>query len=214
MSAYQINAKLELEKGFAAKFKIEIESEIRKKILTSIGRITKSIEITIQDLVRFKLYQSPTVAEIAGGQLRIQLGLVDGSARIANIINTWAESIEVKYVRKVSTFGGIIISMNSQDYSNVLSMSEAEFVTEKGTVLEWLRWLLLEGSARIISNHFFKDSSQGRTGGGIMVHRQAAAWSVPKQHAGTSEDNFATKALEGIQDDIDVIVRREMAKVL
>lgn len=208
----QIN--LQLEKRFAAKFKAEVNSEIMKKILKSINPVTESIEFAIQGLVRGKLLQSPTVQEIAGGRLRAELGLVDGAARISNIINTWAEAIEVTYVRTLSTFGGILVSMKTQDYSNVLSMSEAEFVTEKGVVLEWLRWLLLEGSARIISNHFFKGSPRGRTGGGIMIERQAATWSIPQKHAGTADDNFATRALESMQDEIDVIIRREITKVL
>lgn len=210
----RIQLNLQLEKGFSSKFKSQIESEIKKKILKSIDKITESIEIAIQELVRVKLSQSPTVQELAGGRLRAELGLVDGGARISNIINTWAESIEVTYVRKLSTFGGILISMKSHDYSNVLSMPEAEFVTEKGVVLEWLRWLLLEGSKRIVSNHFFKRSPRGRVGGGIMIERQASSWSIPKKHAGTSADNFATKALEDIQDDIDIIVRREIVKVV
>jgi hypothetical protein len=214
MSAYRIKADLQLEKGFSSKFKAQIELEINRKISRSIFKVTQSMEFAIQNLVRAKLNQSPTVNELSGGRLRAELGLVDGAARISNIINTWAESIEVKYVKKLSTFGGIVVSMQSYDYSNVLSMPEAEFVTEKGVVLEWLRWLLLEGSGRIISNHFFKPTPRGRTGGGIMVERQTSSWSVPKNHAGTSSDNFATRALEGIQDEIDVIVRREMTKVV
>jgi hypothetical protein len=47
-----------------------------------------------------------------------------------------------------------------------------------------------------------------------MVKRENASWKVPAQAQGTANDNFATRALENIQDEIDVIVRREVTKVL
>ena len=104
--------------------------------------------------------------------------------------------------------------MRRNDYSDVISVPEAVFVTEKGVKLEWLRWLLLEGDKRIVSNYFFKKSSRGRAGGGIMAERQNASWGVPSQFAGTENNNFATRALETINDEIDVLVRREIVKVL
>ena len=47
-----------------------------------------------------------------------------------------------------------------------------------------------------------------------MVERQNASWGVPSQFAGTENNNFATRALETINDEIDVLVRREIVKVL
>lgn len=213
MASY-INAKIQLQQGFDSYFRNEVKKEIIKKLTASINRITESIETAIQALVKDKLMTSNVVNSIAGGRLRAELGLVDGAARIGNIIETWANSVEVKYVKKLGDFGGIMVTMQDQDYANVLSMPEAEFITEKGVVLEWLRWLLIEGNNKIVSSHFFKSSTRGRTGSGIMVERQGASWKVPKQFAGTDNDNFATRALEDIQDDIDVIIRREITKVI
>ena len=213
MASY-INAKIQLQQGFDSYFRNEVKKEIIKKLTASINRITESIETAIQALVKDKLMTSNVVNSIAGGRLRAELGLVDGAARIGNIIETWANSVEVKYVKKLGDFGGIMVTMQDQDYANVLSMPEAEFITEKGVVLEWLRWLLIEGNNKIVSSHFFKSSTRGRTGSGIMVARQGASWKVPKQFAGTDNDNFATRALEDIQDDIDVIIRREITKVI
>ena len=60
----------------------------------------------------------------------------------------------------------------------------------------------------------FLDLRASVTRSGIMVSRESAAWSVPKAFAGTEGNNFATRALGTIQDEIDVIVRREITKVI
>ena len=205
---------IQLATDFESKFKKEVDKEISKRIKGSINIITESIEIALQTLVKIKLEGAPEVLSIAGGELRYQFGLVDGSSRIQNIIDMWADSIEVKYVTTAGKFGGIAISMTDSVYSKALSMSEAEFITEDGTPLEWLRWLLLEGDTRIVNNYVFQSGRRGRAGGGIMVSRRNASWGVPAQFAGTENDNFATRALDGLNDDIDVIVRREITKVI
>jgi len=209
-----VNFSIGLGAGFESYFKKEIDREINLKIKSSINAITESIEIAIQTLVKLRLQEAPEVNSLAGGELRYQFGLRDGSSRISNIIEVWAESVEVRYVQGAGKFGGISISMVDENYSKVLSMSEAEFTTEDGTSLEWLRWLLLEGDTRIINNYQFQSGRTGRAGGGIMISRQRGSWGVPSQFAGTENNNFATRALESMQDEIDIIVRREITKVV
>ena len=208
------NFKIKLEAGFGSYFKQEIEKEVALRIKSSINNITEAIEIALQTLVKLRLYEAPEVDSLASGELRHQFGLVDGASRISNIIDMWAESVEVRYVSGFGKLGGISISMGDNDFSRALSMPEAEFTTEKGTSLEWLRWLLLEGDTRIVNRYQFQSGRRGRAGGGIMVSRQRASWGVPSQFAGTDNNNFATRALESMQDEIDVIVRREITKVI
>jgi len=209
-----VNFSIELDAGFESYFKKEIEKEVSLRLKSSINAITESIEIALQTLVKGRLHEAPEVDSLASGELRYQFGLVDGASRISNIIDMWAESIEVRYVSGFGKLGGISISMGDNDYSKALSMPEAEFTTEDGTSLEWLRWLLLEGDTRIVNNYRFQSGRRGRAGGGIMVSRQNSSWGVPSQFAGTDSNNFATRALESMQDEIDVIVRREITKVV
>ena len=75
-----------LDADFESRFRREVDKEIRRKITLSIDRITESIEIALQNLVRLKLEAAPEVNSLAGGKLRYQFGLVDGAARIQNII--------------------------------------------------------------------------------------------------------------------------------
>jgi hypothetical protein len=211
-----LNFRIQLEKGFAAKFKKDVEREIRNTILKGLPRAISAIEKQIQTLVVLKLEAAPEYQSLAGGVLRHQFGLIDGGARIANIVQAFAREIKVTFVPGLGKFGGIQIGVLEESYSGVLSLSEAVFVTEKGKPLEWLRWLLQEGGNRIVIGYLFREGSprRSRTGNGIMIERQGQAWSVPPQFQGTENDNFATRALENIEDDIEVIVRRELARII
>mgnify|MGYP003646261604 FL=1 len=101
-----------------------------------------------------------------------------------------------------------------------MSSAAAEFTAQnkrgQGTPLEWLKWLLLEGDRVIVANYRFEPSNKGtsRTGEGIMIKTRGGGWNVPPQFAGVDNDNFATRALEGIQDTIDYFVRQEITKGL
>ena len=91
------------------------------------------------------------------------------------------------------------------------------YSSRKGAkALEWLRWLLKEGNAVIVSQYdfAFKSTRSSRTGLGIMVKKRGGGWKVPSQYAGTDDDNFATRALADIAGDIDIVVRRELTKVI
>ena len=98
--------------------------------------------------------------------------------------------------------------------ARIMNMPIASFVTEKGTHLEWLRWLLLEGSAPIVGEYGFKSSFAGRTGQGVMVKKRGKSWSVPAQFQGIEGNNFATQALDGIEFEIQAIIRREFTKAI
>mgnify|MGYP006403112799 FL=1 len=112
----------------------------------------------------------------------------------------------------VGKLGSIVIVMDEAFVNDVINMPIASFVTENGSHLEWLRWLLLEGSAPIVGEYGFKSAPRGRTGQGIMVKKTGKSWSVPAQFQGVENNNFVTEALEGIETEIQGIIRREFVK--
>ena len=93
-------------------------------------------------------------------------------------------------------------------------MPDSSHVSDNGHIIEWLRWLLLEGD-KTIANYFFLPGrrSKSRTGRGIMVQKEGRVWSIPPQFRGTATDNFATRALENLDKALDRIVRVEINKV-
>ena len=218
MAQSQITARIELDKDFEAQFKRnilkEIHSKLNKVFPVAIGQIKEKLE----EVVRIRIMSSPEYAGITGGRFRGELGLPDGAARIDAIIERWVESIFVKYTKgKAGSLGSIDIGILQSDWADVLAMGEATltYASRKGSKsLEWLRWLLKEGRAVIVSNYeFVPEPKNSRTGLGIMV-KGRGGWKIPSQFAGTDIDNFATRALDGIAKDIDEVVRRELTKVL
>jgi hypothetical protein len=145
------------------------------------------------------------------GKLRIELGLVDGGVRLLNILDAWIGGTEVKFTKfrlAAGGFtGGIKIRAIRNDYSDVLSMSDATLVTEKGEELPWLRWMLIDGGSLIIADYIVKfRGGTGRTGGGFMV--EGNGWSIPSPFSGVVGDNFVTRAVDSIQDRLEDDIAR------
>tara|TARA_R110000737_G_C14535365_1_gene478003 strand:- start:150 stop:797 length:648 start_codon:yes stop_codon:yes gene_type:complete len=205
-------ATLQLEKGFAQRFEANVIKELKKKFRRVGPSIAKRTEEAVQSLVTLRLSSSEVVNSLAGGQLRAEFGLVDGELRISNIIEIWANALNVTYFPMVGKLGSIVIVMDEAFVNDVINMPIASFVTENGSHLEWLRWLLLEGSAPIVGEYGFKSAPRGRTGQGIMVKKTGKSWSVPAQFQGVENNNFVTEALEGIETEIQGIIRREFVK--
>jgi hypothetical protein len=159
----------------------------------------------------------PEYRSIVSGDLRIELGLVDGGVRLLNIVDRWLASLEVTFTKfrivGGGFAGGIKIRAIRSDYSDVLSMSDANLITEKDEELPWLRWMLLDGGSLIIADYNVKfQSNRGRTGGGFMI--EGRGWSIPEPFSGSSGDNFVTRAVDSIQDRLtDTIIRILESKI-
>ena len=219
MAQGHFNARIELDNNFSSKFHKEILREINNNLFRVMPIAANSIREKLGEVVRERIMSSPEYAAISGGRFRGELGLPDGAARINAIVERWAESISVRYLKGRGVGLGMLdIGILQSDWEDVLSMGEAvlTYSSRKGTKdLEWLRWLLKEGSAVIVSQYDFepKSAKTSRTGLGIMIKRRGG-WKIPAQYAGVEGDNFATRALAAIASDIDVIVRRELTRVM
>lgn len=214
--AIKISATLELGKTFEAQFQDGAMKEIRKVLKRSFPRIQKGISKALRSVIRNRIMDSPEYGSIIGGTLRGELGLPDGMNRITGIIDQWVESVAVKVgLGSGKKLGIVSVHMIKSDWGDVLSLSESvlTYTNRKGKSisLEWLRWLLLEGDRSIIAEYDFSPSNQGRTGLGIMIKRRGG-WKVPSEFSGTSNDNFATRSFEGIEKDIEIIIRQEITK--
>ena len=205
---------LRLEKGFARKFERDVMRELKKKIKLSGIVIAKRVENAIRMLMSIRLNAAPEVQSIASGELRAQFGLVDGEVRINSIIDLWISALNVTFIPMMGKLGGITVVMDEAFVENVINMPVGSFVTEKGSHLELLRWLLLECSAPIVGDYVFKRAPLGRTGQGVMINRVGSSWSVPAQFQGVEGNNFVTRAFENIEDDINAIIRREFTRAI
>lgn len=105
------------------------------------------------------------------------------------------------------------------DYDEVGELPNASYISAKsGERIEWAKWLLTRGTSKIIENYRITynpeivEKGQSRSGQAIMVKAAKSGkkskdngegviegggwyWSVPSEFAGTTTDNFLTKAI-------------------
>ena len=218
-----VSVSIKLQSDFTSYFQRNIMREITAKLNRNVRKIHARIELGVKQAVRDLLFNAPEVSELMGGILQAQLGVTNPTSRITSIIDTWVNNIEIStVVHKRKLKEGPLLTINikilRQDYSDVLLLPESAYdsVGPRGTfIIEWLRWLLLEGD-KTIANYFFMPGNmrQSRTRLGIMVNKQGGRWSVPPQFRGTEKDNFVTRALADLDKAIDSIVQMEIKRVM
>ena len=203
------------KQDFERRIRAEILKILTKKISSTNSEIKKRlVPAIIQAINNTNVYQG-----LSGGMLRGEIGLVD-IGKLDTVINAWASNISVTYEKTNlrNSFGSINIGIINSNYSDVLTLPEATYIYQnyrnRQIIIDWLRWLLLEGGNIIVSGYsFYNDVGEGRTGLGVM-REDGGSWKVPAEFVGTADDNFATRALlsKDFQAKLDDIVRQEITK--
>lgn len=191
----------------------QIEKTINKAILQQLNKklpkIFKSLQSFIKTEVIGAIKSQKEYNSIVSGELRAEFGLPDGDKRVSRILETIESSLFVEYkkpsINGNKIKGGFSIGMIRNDFRDILSLDEAVLITEKNTPLEWLKWLLLEGDKTIISGYEFSigNSARSRTGGGIMSQSFSGTWRVPPSYAGQIDNNWITRAVDGVSKTIE-----------
>lgn len=174
----------------------------------------------IQEIVRNVLFSSTEyILLTSGGPIYHQFGIPDIKQRLDIVIEKIAKAVRVEReydINKLSQ-GSIInftleIVLIDVNYERLINSAIANFQTEKGEILEWLNWLLYEGTTPVIVSYHYldEDRPQSRTNKGIMVPK--GTWSVPEVIAGTVSDNWLTRAVQGLQQQLEDIVTTEFSK--
>ncbi len=190
----------------------DLLKEIKSILYKNIPRIQKVLNDKIEQIVFQRLITGvPTITsrDIA------EIGVPDINNRLASIIRVASQSIEVKVNR--GKILKIDIGILRQDYSDLLSLPESVFTytSARGSgILEWLRWLLIEGNGVIVGGLEFSPipSAFSRTSGGVMT--AGSGWSVPSNLAGSSQNNILTRALQNIEKDIETIIKQELQRII
>jgi len=205
---------IKLDPKFPTAFHRHIVKEVFNVLKQNEASISVSIKKRVQETVMDMLFASPAVSSLMGGKLQAQLGVVAAESTMIEVIDTWMNNIHVSVKAGGSPLLTINIGVLTQGYGDVLSLPSSVYQSAGGEMIEWLRWLLLEGD-KTISDYFFLpgNRSKSRTGLGIMVRKGGREWSIPPEFRGTETDNFATRALENLDKALDRIVRVEINKV-
>lgn len=182
------------------------EKEILKLIAEHLGEMFIHTRLKITDLIRLKVVkaisESPTIQDLLNGDLRGELGIIHPPPRILEILQIWSEGIyyeaKTPKVSGKTIKGGFFIGMIDDDWEDVLNADGATYEAENGSIIRWLDWLLLEGRRKIVRGYQVEFGPFGRTKIAHMVvtDRASESWGIPPEHAGTTNNNFVTRALE------------------
>ena len=190
----------------------DIYKDIFNKIKKAAPKIQRVLNSKIEDIVFQRLVSSvPTIT----GRDYYEMGVPDINERLQSIIRIAAKNFKIKVTP--ANILNISIEILEDDYSLLLSLPESVFpyISAKGSgILQWLRWILLEGNSPIVRDFEFTPTPSrfSRTGGGVMM--RGGGWNVPSSLAGTSQNNILTRALQNIEKDIESLVSQELQRII
>ena len=188
---------------------LETNKQIEKKILDAIAEHINTVLLHNKDVMRqniadetFTYLQSTNIYQsLIDGDLAGHFGLSPRARRnnVDSILARICANIVVEtkplVFRGGNFVGGMTVQVLIKDFSDILLMIEGTVMTERGDLLPWLRWLLLEGDRILVTEHDVVPSVEGRSKKMIMFKDTAKVWRVPTEYAGTIFDNWLTKAI-------------------
>lgn len=184
-----------------------------KKIMDKTASILKK-EIPI--ILKKHIEKSPEYQSILSGQLKYEFGIPNPSEKLRGLILTWIDNTNVQFTPPSIDGRGMLktslsVSMVRIDLSDVLYTEYAAvYDRQRGYVLPWLQWLLLEGNKVIVKDHsvVMGPNQRSRTGQAIMRSKENKFWKVPAQYAGTQNDNWITRCIDSAGPDIETLLYR------
>ena len=193
---------------------------IFNSFLAKIGN--KSLESS-RLIVRQAITDSPEYYSLLGRgatDLQAHFGLIAPTTIVNDIIYQIqdamrADIILAKGINDLN--GGISIKILKSNFSDALSARNASYLS-KDHVIDWLRWLLFEGTRPItreggvsydIEFGFYPKSRSKKA----VMKQKSSTWSVPHEFAGTVGDNWLTRAMNGIEVKVAEIIKAELNKV-
>lgn len=206
MSSLKFNMKLVGNNSSIAK---DMMNALLPDIEKYLDKVYNRMSKDIPDILVSAIQSQPEYSALLGGTLQGEFGIPDPQSRLNEILDAIRTGQVVKRTpAKISANGikaGIKLQMVKSDFADLLSLGSASFDTEKGTRLDWLKWLLTEGDTIIISNYEFLLGSypNSRTGLGIMRQFGGSGWRVPPEYAGTVKNNWITRAIDSASQSIE-----------
>jgi hypothetical protein len=204
------------------RFSVEPPTDILRPILEAIAaklnetlrKVESGLRPVFTTLIDNFLRNSPEGEDLLhGGKLQAEMGVENPEQVLRNMVEALGAAMEIEVsparVTGQNLSGGIAVRFSRTDFTDALSADGTSFVSRpsfgnrygkserpQGALVEWLRWLLFRGDQDIIIHFHFAAGypERSRTGLGIMLPK--GAWHVPSEYAGTSTNNWLTRAFE------------------
>ena len=195
-----------------------ITKALRDELIPLLSSAFTKSQSEISALVQSSILFSDTYQSLANGQLRAEFGVRDSQDSLDEILSFWSKvyaKFDKPRVSNGKIVGGFKIEMIQRDFRDVIGLPSASFTTAKGDRLDWLEWLLLFGKKTIIKDYnvVFGNFRTSRTGEAIMRPTVQGKWSVPNEYAGTIKDNWITRIIDSLDDEINNILIKNLRNI-
>jgi hypothetical protein len=204
----------------------QVSGAIAEKLNRRLPDITQTIKRKLDNNIHKNLSESPALLSLQSDgrdDLRSELGLEKGIALHAKdeIVQAVQAFTTVDFVKFVSggqdIFARFTIEILPVNYIEILTklVDNAAYVsTPSGVLIEWLRWLLQLGDRTIIPGYRVTEkitaSVRNRSRSSLSLMIKGGSFRIRPQFSGTENDNFITRALVRVLDDIPEYLRREI----
>jgi len=161
----------------------------------------------ITNIVINSITSQPEYNALISGNLQYEFGIPDPSSRLTEILDT-IKNNRIVQIKSPTVSGSKInasirIEMIQSNFSDLVQLGSAKVTSEKGTDLNWLKWLLLEGDTIIISDYSVVFGANPRSRTGMAVMTRGGSWRVPPEYAGNVKNNWITRAIDVASPEID-----------
>ena len=177
-----------------------------RAISENFNKIIRNKKPVLQDrinrIVRNRLFYCPELISLRSdlpGELRSEFGITQTEAVVATetTIRAIQNGITVEITPlKPNRPGKIAVSLDLTGLKN----QNLSTIIKNGS-LPYMNWLLEYGDRTIIYDYSISAVGRGRSGvPGIMVG--GSGWRVPPQYSGVEGNNFVTRALDGLEEEL------------
>lgn len=176
----------------------------------------------VKFLVRTEILTSSTVLQLyPGGDLYHQIGNPNIEEDINTVVDLIISHIDLDVslipltLHTDGIHGEFVLNILRADFQDILNLPQASFSysNKEGqlTNLPWLAWLL--GTNTVLGYHYVgKTSKSSRTNFGFMA--PGGNWNVPTIYSGNSQDNFLTRTMKKIEDEVVNTIEQEFNRQL
>ena len=202
-----------------------IRDEIIRMLNLNVMTATVSIDKKVKKIISEKLRDTKEYHSLMGeglNSLRGHFG-IDNPGWVEFVVEYVAEMVDVVLTKSKNTTDGIKIGLKfiadlDQMVEDMKTRGIGIQTTEKGEDLPWLEWLLFAGGKQIIRDYFVLFKSSGlptsRSGQSIMVKGKAKRWGVPLEYQGTRGNNWVTRVLREVLDNLGPLIENEFNRVI
>lgn len=198
----------------------DMSADLQPKLQRAYNRATNKIKKIVKESIINSLeYQSM----LPGGAIYHELGIPNIASKLRTIVNTIINNIDAG-ITDIDISNGRInfsfhINILRSDFEDILGLPEAEYETEDvegsggGHILQWLRWMLIDGDSNIILGYHYiaKYAETSRTDFGIMA--KGGNWTI-SPISGSIDNNWLTRAMDKVKGEINFIIEDEVARAV